>query len=214
MTWPPATHQDVQDKIDANVTTISGKADTASLATVATSGDYADLTNKPTIPPPAPVDSVNGETGAVVLSAADVGAQPAGSYATGAQGALADTAVQPGDLATVATTGSYGDLSNQPTIPPPAPVDSVNSKTGAVVLSASDVGALDKATADGLYVAQANAIDLEGVEDDVARMFTGGTQSGITFAYDDTNGVINTTVTPGPASAPGIAKKWVVLRTS
>lgn len=30
---------------------------------------------------------------------------------------LADTAVQPGDLATVATTGSYNDLSNQPSIP-------------------------------------------------------------------------------------------------
>lgn len=39
----------------------------------------------------APVQSVNGETGAVVLSAGDVGA------ATAAQGALADTATQPGD---------------------------------------------------------------------------------------------------------------------
>ena len=37
------------------------------LATVATSGDYDDLTNKPTIPAAAPVDSVNGETGAVSL---------------------------------------------------------------------------------------------------------------------------------------------------
>lgn len=37
-------------------------------------------------------------------------------YATAAQGAKADTAVQPGDLATVATTGSYNDLLNKPTI--------------------------------------------------------------------------------------------------
>jgi len=36
--------------------------------------------------------------------------------ATSAQGSLADTAVQPGDLATVATTGSYTDLLNKPTI--------------------------------------------------------------------------------------------------
>jgi hypothetical protein len=36
--------------------------------------------------------------------------------ATSAQGSLADTAVQPGDLATVATTGSYNDLLNKPTI--------------------------------------------------------------------------------------------------
>lgn len=38
-------------------------------------------------------------------------------FATSAQGALADTAVQPSDLATVATSGSYNDLSNKPTIP-------------------------------------------------------------------------------------------------
>jgi hypothetical protein len=39
----------------------------------------------------APVDSVNGQTGVVVLTAADVGA------ATSAQGSLADSAVQPGN---------------------------------------------------------------------------------------------------------------------
>ena len=39
------------------------------------------------------------------------------AYATAAQGTKADTAVQPGDLATVATSGSYNDLSNKPTIP-------------------------------------------------------------------------------------------------
>lgn len=41
-------------------------------------------------------------------------------FATAAQGAKADTAVQPGDLATVATTGSYNDLSDKPTIPSPS----------------------------------------------------------------------------------------------
>lgn len=39
------------------------------------------------------------------------------TWATAAQGAKADTAVQPGDLATVATTGSYNDLMHKPTIP-------------------------------------------------------------------------------------------------
>jgi len=38
-------------------------------------------------------------------------------FATASQGAKADTAVQPADLATVATTGNYNDLSNKPTIP-------------------------------------------------------------------------------------------------
>lgn len=37
-------------------------------------------------------------------------------FATSAQGTKADTAVQPADLATVATSGSYNDLSNKPTI--------------------------------------------------------------------------------------------------
>ena len=64
-------------------TALAPKANTADLATVATSGDYADLSNKPTIPTvptnvsafqndagyinasQAPVQSVNGQTGAV-----------------------------------------------------------------------------------------------------------------------------------------------------
>jgi len=37
-------------------------------------------------------------------------------FATAAQGGLADTAVQPADLDTVATSGSYNDLSNLPTL--------------------------------------------------------------------------------------------------
>lgn len=57
-----------------------------------------------------PVSSVNSQQGVVVLTASDVGA------ATTAQGSLADSAVQPGDLATVATSGDYNDLSNQPTL--------------------------------------------------------------------------------------------------
>jgi len=38
------------------------------------------------------------------------------TFATTAQGAAADTAVQPGDLATVATSGSYTDLINKPSL--------------------------------------------------------------------------------------------------
>lgn len=40
---------------------------------------------------------------------------PVDSFATAAQGEKADTAVQPGVLAAVATTGSYSDLSGKPT---------------------------------------------------------------------------------------------------
>lgn len=86
------------------------------------------------------VDSVNGKTGAVVLDATDVGAAPtgrqvlAGAGLTGGgtlaadrtlalnattQASLvkADTAVQPGQLAAVATSGAYADLTGKPSIP-------------------------------------------------------------------------------------------------
>lgn len=108
------------------------------------SGAYADLTGQPTLGTAAAkattdfataaqgtkadaavpnTRTVNGKplSGDVTLAASDVGAlTPAtadGRYATTAQGSKADTAVQPGVLSTVATTGSYTDLSNQPTIP-------------------------------------------------------------------------------------------------
>lgn len=57
--------------------------------------------------------TVNGKalSANITLAPSDIGA------ATSAQGSLADTAVQPGDLATVATTGAYSDLFGKPTIP-------------------------------------------------------------------------------------------------
>ena len=81
--------------------------------------------------------TINGKalSSNITLSASDVGADSSGSaaiaeqnakdytdslasnYATAAQGQLADTAVQPDDLATVATSGDYNDLSNLPEIP-------------------------------------------------------------------------------------------------
>jgi hypothetical protein len=53
-----------------------------------------------------------------VLSTAQIVAayQPIGDYATGAEGDLASSAIQPGDLATVATTGAYSDLSGLPSL--------------------------------------------------------------------------------------------------
>ena len=45
---------------------------------------------------------------------ADSALQDAGAFATAAQGALADTALQPGGLAAVATSGDYDDLVNAP----------------------------------------------------------------------------------------------------
>ena len=75
------------------------------------------------------VQSVNGKTGTVVLTAADVGA------ATTAQGALADTALQVGDnVSDLANDAAYITTAG-------APVQSVNTQVGSVVLNAGDVGA-------------------------------------------------------------------------
>lgn len=70
------------------------KATASSLATVATSGSYADLTNKPTIP------------------AAQIQADWTQSDNT-----KLDYIKNKPSFATVATSGSYNDLSNKPTIP-------------------------------------------------------------------------------------------------
>jgi hypothetical protein len=55
------------------------------------------------------------------------------AYATAAQGAKADTAIQSADLATVATTGDYDDLSNKPTVP-----TTLDSLTDVVITSATN----------------------------------------------------------------------------
>ena len=92
------THQD-----------ISGKANSADLARVATTGSYNDLSNKPTIP-----------TVPTTLSAFtdNLGSNPVhthSQYLTQHQDISGKA--NKSELATVATTGSYNDLLNKPTIP-------------------------------------------------------------------------------------------------
>lgn len=92
-----------------------------SLAAVATSGSYADLSNKPTIPTVDQVydsTSANAQSGAAVASAISGKQDTISDLETIRSGAAAGaTAVQPSQLATVATSGSYADLSNKPSIP-------------------------------------------------------------------------------------------------
>lgn len=78
--------------------------------------------------PSIPAAQVNSDWSSVagssqVLNKPSLGTaatQNTADFATAAQGAKADTAVQPGSLATVATTGSYNDLTNKPPVPPAA----------------------------------------------------------------------------------------------
>ena len=102
-------------------TALNAKVNSSDLAIVATTGSYTDLLNKPTIPSAQVNSDWNASSGvAEILNKPSLGTAAAANvtdFATAAQGNKADSAVQPGDLATVATTGSYSDLSNKPTIP-------------------------------------------------------------------------------------------------
>jgi len=92
------------------------------------------------------VASVNGKSGVVVLDAADVGA------ATAAQGALADSAVQPSDLADVATSGAYADLTGRPNIPAtPGDIGAATAAQGALADSAVQPEDLADVATSGAY---------------------------------------------------------------
>lgn len=83
----------------------------------------------------------------------------ASDYATAAQGDKADSAVQPGDLATVATSGDYDDLSNTPTLGTAAAADTGDFATaaqGALADTATQPGDLGTAAAEDI---QTSAID-------------------------------------------------------
>jgi hypothetical protein len=117
-------------------------------------------------PASAPVSSVNGQVGVVVLGAADVGADAAGAAAAVAAASQALATIDAkGDLyagtadnttarRSVGTNGQVLTADSTQatglnwTTPTAAPVSSVNGQTGAVVLTAADVGAQPITTID------------------------------------------------------------------
>lgn len=122
------------------VTTVAGRTgditlsatDVNGLATVATTGAFADLTGKPTLANVATTGAYSDLTGKPTLSTVAF----SGSYGDLANkpalfsGAFADLTGKP-TLATVATSGSYNDLTNKPAIPA-APVAASTSTAGVV----------------------------------------------------------------------------------
>lgn len=96
------------------------------LATVATSGSYNDLTNKPAIPSAVTVDSVLSSTSTNPVQNKVINSALAGK----ANSSHTHTASQVSGLATVATSGSYNDLSNKPSIPQPT----VKAASGTLTL--------------------------------------------------------------------------------
>ncbi len=90
---------------------ISGKADKSEMSVVAGTGTDADKTT---------ITLKSGTSATVLTSHQDISGKQdvisdLSDIRSGAEAGA--TAVQPGDLAAVATSGSYSDLSNKPTIP-------------------------------------------------------------------------------------------------
>lgn len=110
-------------------------------ANVATSGDYNDLSNKPTIPSVTGLASeayVNEKVAAIVIPEVPTKVSELendAGYLTTHQ-SLAEYA-KTADLAQVAKTGSYNDLADKPTIPSTtglASTEYVDSKVGEIVI--------------------------------------------------------------------------------
>lgn len=106
-------------------TTLADYVLSSSLASVATSGSYNDLTDKPTIPTvPTNISAFTNDAGYITgINSSDVtaalGYTPYNS--TNPDGFITSSALAPyalsSSLATVATSGDYDDLTNKPTIP-------------------------------------------------------------------------------------------------
>lgn len=111
-------------------------------------GDKTITPYTPSNPPTYPVNSVNGKTGVVALNAADVGALPnttvipdKTSQLTNDSGFITDAALTDYAKTTdIPTKTSQLDNDSYYITASEAPVQSVNTKTGAVVLTQDDIG--------------------------------------------------------------------------
>ena len=131
---------------------ISGKANSADLAAVATSGSYNDLSNKPTIPVvPTDISAFNNDAGYLTQH------QDISGKANSA------------DLATVATSGSYNDLSNKPTIP--SRVSDLTDDSGHYTKPANGIPAADL---EETYLTQHQDISMKANSADLATVATSG----------------------------------------
>lgn len=173
---------DIFDDIEANILEIFNAfgdgSDLVTLATVAVSGDYGDLSNTPTIP----------------SSPGDIGA------ATAAQGTLADSAVQPGDLDDVAFSGDSDDLTEgsvnlllTPTertkltgIEDGATADQTGAEIKALYEAESNTNAFtdDEKTKLAGITAGATAWDAEQTRDTIGNTLNGTTDE-VTVTPDD-----------------------------
>lgn len=206
------THQDISGK--SNVGHTHSASEVSGLATVATSGSYTDLSNKPTIP------TVNNATLTIQKNGTNVATFTANassnvtanisvptktSQLTNDSGFLTShqdisgksnvghthTASQVSGLATVATSGSYNDLSNKPTIP--SNNNQLTNGAGYITASGSCNYASSAGNADTLDGYHASSFSLSGHTHSYLPTSGGTVKGAITFGTSDSYGIRTTT---------------------
>ena len=136
------------------------------LATVATSGSYNDLSNRPTIP------TVNNATLTIQKNGAGVATFTANASSNVTANITVPTKtsditndsnfVASGDLATVATSGSYNDLSDKPTIPAKQVFYGTSGSSGGSSSKAVACSGFTYAEGNVIYVTFSNADTYSG----------------------------------------------------
>ena len=160
---------------------LAAKADAADLAAVATSGDYEDLINLPTIPEPITVDSQITENGQNPVAGGAI------------FDALADKA-DSADLSAVATSGSYDDLSDKPTIPPAVTIDSTITEGGQ-----------NPVTGGAIYTALAGKADVGDIPTGLLQSVFSGTVTLLSTGWtQDADGAYSQIVTATGVTATAI----------
>jgi len=150
-------------------TSLAGKANTSHTHVIAdTTGLQTALDGKAAL--------VHTHVLADITDAGTAAASDTTDFATAAQGTLAASAVQPGDLATVATTGAYSDLTGIPSTFTP----SSHTHTASEVTDFS-----------------------EAVDDRVSSLLVQGT--GVTLTYNDSAGTLTIDVPSGSGDVTGPA---------
>lgn len=206
-----ATAQGSGNANKAVVTNASGNITTGTIA----SGMIAD----------GAVTSAKIADGTITANDIANGTITSGKLATAVQTALtsAGTAVQPGDLAEVATTGSYNDLADKPTIPTQITVDSALSSTStnpvqnkvintALAGKLSTTGTAARATADA---SGNNIVNTYATKSQITALDSSSTGTGaVVTAVSQTDGKVSVTkgnvkIPVGGENATSYATIWV-----
>ena len=108
------------------------------------------------------VDDASASAARTTLGLGSAATTASSAYATAAQGTLADSATQPGDLATVATSGAYNDLTGKPTLFSGA----YNDLTGKPTLGTA------AATASTAYATAAQGTKADANDTDIDDIYT------------------------------------------